>query len=129
MFLNVNLATGIIPLGTDLSQAGAGAYQAKYLAENVWSGFWALTLLNGLWILFSTHLGNTDVLIRTITDIMWIGSPKARSWRVGDILAVNCRLLPKPVRPGWVPKLFLLACCLFYSGFVMVVLWDCFIRP
>ena len=174
MFLNVNLATEIIPTGTDLSQAGAGAFQAKYLAENVWSGFWALTLLNGFWVLFSTHLANTDVLIRTITDILWVGSPRVRSWRGGEIsyvyyallagftgwamvvvnfadvmqlmtvmgniaglvlaaasiqiLVVNNRLLPKPVRPGWVPKLFLLACCLFYSGFFVVVVWDRFIR-
>jgi hypothetical protein len=45
-----------------------------------------------------------------------------------QILVVNSRLLPKPVRPGWVPKLFLLACCLFYSGFFVVVVWDRFIR-
>lgn len=172
MFLNVNLATGIIPPGTDLSQAGAGAYQAQYLAETIWPGFWTLTLLNGFWVLFSTHLGNTDVLIRTITDIVWVGSPRIRSWRGGDvsyvyyallagftcwamfvvnlanvmqlmtimgniaglvlagasiqILIVNTRLLPEPARPGRIPKLLLLACCLFYSGFFVVVVWDRF---
>lgn len=93
MFLNVNLATGIMPPGTDISQIGAGAYQAQYLADNLWSGFWALALLNGFWVLFSTHLGNTDVLIRTITDILWIGSPGVRERRRGDVSRLYYSLL------------------------------------
>ncbi len=87
MFLNVNLATGIIPAGTDLSQIGAGAYQAEYLAR-VWSGFWFLALFNGFWVLFSTHLGNTDILIRTVTDIIWAASPRARQWRGGSVRSI-----------------------------------------
>ncbi len=74
MFLNVNLATAIVPKGTDLSAIGAGAFQARYLAEHAWSGFWVLALLNGFWILFSTHLGNTDTLVRTVTDIAWVAA-------------------------------------------------------
>ena len=80
MYLNVNLATSVIPCGTDLSQIGAGAYQAEYMARNLWSGFWFLMLLNGFWVLFSTHLGNTEILVRTMTDIVWAASPKARAW-------------------------------------------------
>lgn len=71
MFLNVNLATAIAPPGADLSAVGAGAFQAKYMAEKLWTGFWALALLNGFWILFSTHLGNTDTLVRLVTDTLW----------------------------------------------------------
>ncbi len=93
MFLNVNLATGIMPPGTDISQIGAGAYQAEYMARNLWAGFWALALLNGFWVLFSTQLGNTDVLIRTITDILWVGSPTVRGWRGGDVSYVYYALL------------------------------------
>ena len=37
-------------------------------------GFLGLALLNGFWILFSTHLGNTDTLVRLVTDIIWVGS-------------------------------------------------------
>lgn len=75
MFLNVNLATGVIPHGTDLKEMGAGAFQAKYMAEALWSGFWFLALLNGFWILFSTHLGNTDILVRSLTDMLWMAAP------------------------------------------------------
>lgn len=72
MFLNVNLATAIMPEGLELSGDAVGTYQAHYLAKHFWSGFWLLALLNGFWILFSTHLGNTDTLVRAITDILWV---------------------------------------------------------
>jgi hypothetical protein len=76
MFLNVNLATAIIPHGTDLQGLAAGAYQAEYLAR-IWPGFWFLTLFNGFWILFKTQLGNTDILVRTITDVVWMSGSRA----------------------------------------------------
>ncbi len=82
MFLNVNLATAIVPQGTDLQGLAAGTYQANYLAH-IWPGFWFLTLFNGFWILFKTQLGNTDILVRTVTDAAWMSSPRARDWRNG----------------------------------------------
>jgi hypothetical protein len=77
MFLNVNLATAIVPRGTDLQGLAAGAYQAEYL-RRIWPGFWFLTLFNGFWILFKTQLGNTDILVRTITDVAWMADPAVR---------------------------------------------------
>ncbi|HXW05733.1 MAG TPA: Nramp family divalent metal transporter, partial [Vicinamibacterales bacterium] len=82
MFLNVNLATAIVPPGTDLQGLAAGAYQAEYLSR-IWSGFWFLTLFNGFWILFKTQLGNTDILVRTVTDAVWMSSHRARASRQG----------------------------------------------
>jgi hypothetical protein len=82
MYLNVNLATAIIPQGTNLQGLAAGAYQAEYLTK-IWSGFWFLTLFNGFWILFKTQLGNTDILVRTITDATWMASSRARQSRRG----------------------------------------------
>ena len=78
MYLNVNLASAIVPPGTDMRGTGAGAYQAEYMAAHLWRGLWYLGLLNGFWILFSTHLGNTDVLVRTVTDIVWTSSGRVR---------------------------------------------------
>jgi hypothetical protein len=75
MFLNVNMATAIVPHGTDLRGLAAGAYQAEYLAK-IWPGFWFLTLFNGFWILFKTQLGNTDVLVRTSADALWMAHPR-----------------------------------------------------
>jgi hypothetical protein len=87
MYLNVNLAAAIIPPGTQLAENQAGAYQAEYLATNLWTGFWTLALLNGFWILFSTHLGNTDCLVRTVTDICWTGHPQSRRWSASRLYA------------------------------------------
>lgn len=93
MFLNVNLAVALVPPDAQLSGYDAGAFQAHYLAEQFWSGLWLLTLLNGFWILFSTHLGNTDVLVRTATDILWAASPRLRRWPVSRIYAALLLLL------------------------------------
>lgn len=83
MFLTVNLATSVIPAGTDIQGLATGAYQAEYMSRRLWSGFWYLTLMNGFWILYSTHLGNTDLMIRTVTDLLWVGSARVRQWRGG----------------------------------------------
>jgi hypothetical protein len=89
MYLNVNLAASIVPVGAKFpeSMAGAGAFQAKTMADAMWQGFWWLTLINGFWILFSTHLGNTDVLIRTVSDICWSGFPSVRKRPIGVLYA------------------------------------------
>ena len=92
MYLNVNLATYVAPPGADLQGLAAGAYQAKYLADMFWPGFWALTLFNGFWILFKTALGNTDILVRAITDALWMSSPKV-SKRAGSIRKIYYGLL------------------------------------
>lgn len=87
MYLNVNLAAAIIPSAEMVNEATAGAYQAKYMAAKLWQGFWLLTLINGFWILFSTHLGNTDVLIRTVSDICWSAFPAVRRRPIGILYA------------------------------------------
>lgn len=93
MYLNVNLATYIVPQGTEMQGLAAGAYQAKYLSEKIWPGFWFVTLFNGFWILFKTQLGNTDVLVRTVTDAFWMASGKLRDWRGGRIQRVYYGIL------------------------------------
>lgn len=93
MFLNVNLARAIIPAGTDLSEIGAGAFQAQHMADTFWKPLWMLGLLNGFWILFSTQLGNADVLVRTITDTLWVASRRVRGWRDGDIARIYYGIL------------------------------------
>lgn len=96
MFLNVNLAIAMIPAGTELTGYNVGAFQAKHLAEQVWQGLWLLTLLNGFWILFSTHLGNTDVLVRTVADVLWASCPPVRRHRASRLYAVLLLILT-----GW----------------------------
>jgi hypothetical protein len=78
MYLNVNMATAIVPEGTKLANEEVGVFQAQYLAEHYWRALWILGLLNGFWILFSTHLGNTDIMVRTVTDVLWVSNAGSR---------------------------------------------------
>ncbi len=93
MFLNVNLAGAVIPQGTELKGMGIGVYQAQFLADKIWPGFWILTLVNGFWIVFSTQLGNTDILVRSVTDVLWMGSKRVRDWSKGRVQAVYYTIL------------------------------------
>lgn len=93
MYLNVNLATYVVPHGTDMQGLGAGAYQAKYLAERIWPGFWFVTLFNGFWILFKTQLGNTDILVRTVTDALWMSNKRLRVWKHSAIHRIYYAIL------------------------------------
>lgn len=94
MYLNVNLAASLIPPGAKFneSMAGVGAFQAEIMA-GLWKGFWWLTLINGFWILFSTHLGNTDILIRTVSDICWSAFPGVRRRPIGVLYATLLTIL------------------------------------
>lgn len=88
MFLNVNLALAIVPPGEEVAGAAAGAFQARYMADQLWPGFWLLALLNGFWILYSTHLANTDCLVRTTADICWAAFPQVRRRSVSRLYAL-----------------------------------------
>lgn len=87
MFLNVNLALAIVPAEAEVSGYAAGAFQARYMAEQLWQGFWVLALINGFWILFSTQLGNMDVLTRVVADIGWAGWPSLRQRKSSQLYA------------------------------------------
>lgn len=129
MFLNVNLAATLIPPTEKLVGMGAGTYQAQYMAERLWSGFWYLALINGFWILFSTHLGNTDVLVRIISDISWTAFPRVRRWTVNRLYATLLLLLTVwalyAVRLADVLKLFevlgVVACPLMAIGALQIL--------
>ena len=91
MFLNVNLVLHIV--GTEkVDEATLGAFQARFLAA-FWQPLWWLALINGFWVLYSTHLGNTDCLVRTSADILWSASPKVRKWSASKLYAVILLIL------------------------------------
>ena len=93
MLLNVNLVLAIIPPKEVLGDYSAGTYQAKYMATQLWTGFWWLALLNGFWILYSTHLGNTDCLVRTLVDTLWSSSKSWQRWPASKLYATILALL------------------------------------
>ncbi len=87
MFLMVNLAAILFPDGAKVSGVAAGVFQAGEMRK-LWQGFWILALLNGFWILFSTHLANLDVLTRTVTDIVWTGRESVRNKPVARLYGI-----------------------------------------
>ncbi|MBI4475312.1 MAG: Nramp family divalent metal transporter [Acidobacteria bacterium] len=93
MFLTVNMAVAFVPAGSDLTGLAAGAYQAEFLARAVGPALWALTLLNGFWILFSTQLALMDGLPRLAADIFWSASPRVRAWVKDDVRKLYYGLL------------------------------------
>jgi Mn2+/Fe2+ NRAMP family transporter len=85
MYLPVALAVGLIPLGTELPAWGIAAYQGEYFSK-LWGPIgWVIALLAGIWILFSTQLGSTDMITRTLVDLIWQASEKVRKWARGEI--------------------------------------------
>ena len=75
-----------VPAGTVAGEWAVANLQAQGVAAVHGPVFWYLTLLCGLWILFSTQLGIVDGLPRATTDIMWAASPRLR--KTGDVRIV-----------------------------------------
>ena len=118
MFLNVNLALFVVDPSLQMDGPNAGAYQAQQLATKLWSGLWGLGLINGFWILFSTHLGNTDAMVRNVTDILWTASPRLRE-RKGGISRIYFTVLICVTLFGGAALLFGKAMQLFkFLGFI-----------
>jgi hypothetical protein len=75
-----------VPPGTVAGDWGLANLQASGIAAVHGPVFWYLTILCGLWILFSTQLGIVDGLPRATTDMLWTASPRLR--RGGDVRKV-----------------------------------------
>ena len=62
------LTIAFVPLGQEVDQWSAAAFQAGGLAQKAGPIFGYLTLLCGFWVLFSTQLGGVDGVPRSYTD-------------------------------------------------------------
>ena len=85
MYLPCLLAYALIPQGTKLPTWGIAAYQGEYFMKLWGYAGWVMALLAGIWILFSTQLGSTDMICRTLVDLIWQASERVRNWARGDI--------------------------------------------
>jgi hypothetical protein len=85
ILLPVSLAVTLIPQGSDISGWAAAAYQAGELRKLMGFAGWALVLILGFWILYSTQMGLMELVARTATDILWTMSPKLRELARGDV--------------------------------------------
>jgi hypothetical protein len=88
MVLPALLYVTFLPRGTNIQGLGISAALAS--AIGVQGGVLAAIVVAflGAWILFKTQLDNFEGMVRAITDILWTGSRRVRTWRSGDVRAV-----------------------------------------
>lgn len=93
MGLTCLLALQYVRPGAITNDWAVANMQASGIAAALGPAFWHLTLICGVWILFSTQLGVVDGLPRVVTDMVWSGSGVVRRWRGGDVRAVYYTVL------------------------------------
>jgi hypothetical protein len=86
--------------GTEIRGLGISAALAQAVGGQIGPFVGVIIALLGAWLLFKTQLDALDGMTRSVTDILWTGSRRVRSWRGGDVRAV------------------------YYSVLVLIVLWG-----
>ncbi len=93
MMLPALLYVTFVASGTDIKGLAISAVLAQTIgaAAGPWLGVGVAFL--GVWILFKTQLDCVEGMTRSITDILWTGSARVRTWRGGDVRAVYYTVL------------------------------------
>lgn len=82
-----------IPRGTDIRGLGIAAALASGIGAHGGPLLAGLIALLGAWLLLKTQLDQVEAMTRAVTDILWGGSTRVRSWRGGDVRAVYYSVL------------------------------------
>src|SRR5215510_9400963 len=82
-----------VPSGSDIRGLGIAAALAQAVATQKGAIFGGVIAILGVWILFKTQLDILEGMTRAITDILWTGSGRIRSWRGGDVRFVYYTVL------------------------------------
>jgi hypothetical protein len=93
MMLPALLYVTFVANGTDIKGLAISAVLAQTIGSTAgpWVGVGVAFL--GVWILFKTQLDCVEGMTRSITDILWTGSARVRTWRGGDVRAVYYTVL------------------------------------
>ena len=93
MMLPALLYVTFVASGTDIKGLAISAVLAQTIGATAgpWLGVGVAFL--GVWILFKTQLDCVEGMTRSITDILWTGSARVRTWRGGDVRAVYYTVL------------------------------------
>jgi len=78
--------------GQDIRGLGIAAALAEAMSARA-PALGIVIALMGVWILTKTQLDLVEGMVRAITDILWTGSPRVRSWRGGDVRVVYYAVL------------------------------------
>jgi hypothetical protein len=82
-----------VPAGSDIRGLGIAAALAQAVATQKGAIFGGAIAILGVWILFKTQLDILEGMTRAVTDILWTGSSRIRSWRGGDVRIVYYTVL------------------------------------
>jgi len=93
MILPALLYVTFLPPGTDIQGLGIAAALAESVGARSGPLLAGVIALLGAWILFKTQLDILEGMVRSITDILWTGSRRARVWRGGDVRTVYYAVL------------------------------------
>jgi hypothetical protein len=93
MMLPALLYVTLLPRGSDIQNLGIGAALAHGVGARAGALLGGVTAFLGAWILLKTQLDLLEGMVRAITDILWTGSRRVRTWRGGDVRAVYYSVL------------------------------------
>jgi hypothetical protein len=126
MMLPALLYVTFLPAGSNIQGLGISAALAERIGAREGAILGVSIALLGAWLLFKTQLDLTEALVRAITDILWTGSRRVRSWRGGDVRAVYYTVLALAAAWGMfalrlAAPITLLQIAANVAGFVFVV--------
>jgi hypothetical protein len=88
MLLPAVLYVTLLPSGTNIQGIGMAAALASAVGSRSGAAAGAVVGMLAAWILFKTQLDIIESMVRSITDIVWTGSRRARAWSGGDVRVV-----------------------------------------
>jgi hypothetical protein len=100
MILPAMIYVTFLPRGTDIQGLGISAALAQGITGTAGALVGGVIAFLGAWILFKTQLDQLEGMTRAITDILWTGSSRLRTWRGGDVRAVYYGVLAVAVLWG-----------------------------
>ena len=93
MALPALLYVTFVPAGSDIRGLGIAAALAQAVATQKGAIFGGVIAVLAVWLLFKTQLDILEAMTRGITDILWAGSARIRSWRRGDVRVIYYSVL------------------------------------
>jgi hypothetical protein len=126
MLLPAMIYVTFLPRGTNIQGLGISAALAQAIAGTSGALLGGGIAFLGAWVLFKTQLDQLEGMVRAITDILWTGSGRVRSWRGGDVRAVYYGVLAAVVMWGIIAlrlaqPFLLLQISANMAGFVFVI--------
>jgi Mn2+/Fe2+ NRAMP family transporter len=93
MVLPALLYVTFLPRGEDIRGLGIAAELASSVGARAGPLLAGAIAFLGAWLLIKTQLDSVEAMTRAVTDILWTGSKRVRTWRRGDVRAVYYTVL------------------------------------